>query len=82
MVSQRRLIHENYGTRSLDIAGWSPTASAVREEVARDNANLPTVDQLEEGQLQKLAGQVLHATGALFVVITTEKGIRLTHQSR
>ena len=81
VVSQRRLIHE-YGTRSLDIARVVADGPAVREEVARDNANLPTVDQLEEGQLQKLAGQVLHATGALFVVITTEKGIRLTHPNR
>ena len=81
VVSQRRLIHE-YGTRSLDIARVVADGPAVREEVARDNANLPTVDQLEKGQLQKLAGQVLHATGALFVVITTEKGIRLTHPNR
>ncbi|MGI9163771.1 MAG: sensor histidine kinase [Mycobacterium sp.] len=78
VVSQRRLIHE-YGVRSLDIARVVADGPAVRAQVARDNAKLPTVNELEVGDLQKLAGQVLHATGALFVVITNDSGIRLTH---
>ena len=78
VVSQRRLINE-YGTRSLDIARVVANGPAVREEVARDNAKLPSVKALEDGPLQKLADQVLQATGALFVVVTTDKGIRLSH---
>lgn len=78
VVSQRRLINE-YGTRSLDIARVVADGPAVRAEVARLNAKMPTAEDLDKGPLQKLANQVMHATGALFVVITNDKGLRLTH---
>ena len=78
VVSQRRLIHE-YGARSLDIARVVADGPAVREQVTRDNEKLPTAAELQFGPLQKLSEQVLHATGALFVVITNDQGIRLSH---
>lgn len=78
VVSQRRLINE-YGTRSLDIARVVADGPAVRAEVTQLNANMLTPEQLEKGPLQKLANQVMHATGALFVVVTNDRGLRLSH---
>ncbi len=78
VVSQRRLINE-YGTRSLDIARVVADGPGVRTEVARLNEKMPTAEDLDKGPLQKLANQVMHATGALFVVVTNDRGLRLTH---
>lgn len=78
VLSYHRLIDE-YGTRSLDIARVVADAPMVREEVARDNARMPSAEELANGPLQKLAGQVRQATNALFVVVTTDKGLRLSH---
>lgn len=80
-VYNRRLVQE-YGNRSLDIARVIAAAPAVREEVARDNRQLPSVEELAQGYLQRLATQVEQGTHVLFVVITNDKGIRLTHPNR
>src|SRR5439155_4101934 len=39
-------------------------------------------DELANGQLQQLATEVQQRTDALFVVITNNQGIRLTHPNR
>nr|MCW1960031.1 Spo0B domain-containing protein [Mycobacterium sp.] len=80
-VYNRRLVHE-YGNRSLDIARVIASAPQVREEVARDNQQMPPVDQLADGYLQRLATQVQQGTHVLFVVITNDEGLRLTHPNR
>ena len=66
-VYNRRLVQE-YGNRSLDIARVVASAPAVREEVARDNNTMPSVDQLADGYLQRLATQVQQGAHVLFVV--------------
>lgn len=78
VVSERRLINE-YGNRSLDIARVLAAAPAVRADVARYNAEMPPVDELPNTPLQNIAAKVRLGTGALFVVITNDKGIRLAH---
>ena len=78
VVSERRLINE-YGNRSLDIARVLAAAPAVRADVARYNADLPPVEELPNTPLQNIAAKVRLGTGALFVVITNDKGIRLAH---
>ncbi len=80
-VYNRRLVHE-YGNRSLDIARVIASAPDVREEVARNNRAMSPVDQLADGYLQRLATQVEQGTHVLFVVITNDEGIRLTHPNR
>lgn len=77
-IYNRRLLQE-YGLRSLDIARVVASDQAVREEVARASRDLPPVDQLAGGYLQRVATQVEQRTQALFVVITDDGGIRLTH---
>lgn len=78
VVSQRRLIAE-YGARSLDIARVLAAAPAVRADVDRYTANMPPVEELARSPLQNIASKVRQGTGALFVVITNDRGIRLTH---
>jgi len=78
VVSQKRLMNE-YGIRCLDIARVISSAPAVRADVARYNTYLPTPAELAKGQLQNIATKVRQGTGALFVVITDQNGIRLTH---
>ena len=80
-VYNRRLVQE-YGNRALDIARVIASAPAVREEVARDNRDMPPADQLADGYLQRLATQVEQGAHVLFVVITNDDGIRLTHPNR
>ena len=80
-VYNRRLVQE-YGNRSLDIARVIASAPAVREEVARENRQMSPVDKLADGYLQRLATQVEQGTHVLFVVITNDEGIRLTHPNR
>ncbi len=77
-VYNRRLVQE-YGNRSLDIARVIASAPTVREEVARANREMPPVAELADGYLQRLATQVQQGTHVLFVVITNDEGIRLTH---
>jgi len=79
VVSHRRLMAE-YGTRCLDIARVVAASTAVRADVARYNGvPLPTADELARGSLQNIATKVQQGTGALFVVITNDRGIRLSH---
>ena len=79
VVSHRRLMAE-YGTRCLDIARVVAAAPAVRADVARYNGiTMPSADELARGSLQNIATKVQQGTGALFVVITNDKGIRLSH---
>ncbi len=80
-VYNRRLVQE-YGNRSLDIARVIASAPAVREEVDRNNRDMPPAAQLADGYLQRLATQVEQGTHVLFVVITNDEGIRLTHPNR
>jgi two-component system CitB family sensor kinase len=79
VVSNRRLMAE-YGTRCLDIARVVAAAPALRADVARYNGlTMPTADELARGPLQNIATKVQQGTGALFVVITNDQGIRLSH---
>ena len=77
-VSQRRLV-EQYGKRSLDIARVLAAAPMVRTDVEQADLTMPTPEQLAAGPLQNIATKVRQGTGVLFVVITTDTGIRLTH---
>ncbi len=78
VIYHHRLI-DQYGARSLDIARVIAGAPAVRADVAGLQGGLPRAEELAEGPLQRLADQVLQGTGVLFVVITNERGLRLTH---
>lgn len=73
-----RLIRE-YGNRSLAIARVLSTTPVVRSMVAGYEGEVPPVDELASGQLQRLSTEVQRGTGVLFVVITNDRGIRLTH---
>ena len=79
VVSHRRLIDE-YGTRCLDIARVAAAAPAVRADVARySDETMPASDELARGPLQNIAAKVQQGTGALFVVFTNDRGLRLSH---
>jgi len=79
VVSNRRLMAE-YGTRCLDIARVVAAAPALRADVARYNGvTMPAAAELARGPLQNIATKVQQGTGALFVVITNDQGIRLSH---
>lgn len=73
-----RLVAE-YGNRSRDIARVLAAAPAVRAEVAGYDGEVPPAAELAGGELQRVATQVREGTGVLFVVITNDRGIRLTH---
>src|SRR5258705_5562770 len=80
-------IAAQYEDRSLDMARAIAFAPPVRADVARyDVAALTSspalTDQLANGQLQTLATEIQQRTGVLFVVITNNQGIRLTHPNR
>lgn len=77
-VSQRRLV-EQYGKRSLDIARVLAAAPMVRTDVEQADLSMPTPEQLAAGPLQNIATKVRQGTGVLFVVITTDTGLRLSH---
>jgi two-component system CitB family sensor kinase len=78
VVYHERLINE-YGRRSLDIARVLAAAPAVRADVASLNGQVPSADELARGPLQNIAAKVRLGTGVLFVVITNDRGIRLSH---
>lgn len=78
VLYHNRLIDE-YGNRSLAIARVLASAPAVRADVDIVNSKTPSAEELAQGPLQRLATQVRQATGVLFVVITNDRGIRLTH---
>ncbi|WP_330181964.1 sensor histidine kinase [Nocardia sp. NBC_01503] len=85
-VSGQRLSGE-YGERALAIARTVASDPDVRTEVAR-YANLalrpgPQLeDELAAGELERIADDARLRTGALFVVITDDAGIRLAHPER
>lgn len=78
VLYHHRLIDE-YGHRSLDIARVLASAPAVRADVATYDGDVPPAAELESGPLQNIAAKVRLATGVLFVVITNDRGIRLSH---
>lgn len=78
VVYHERLISE-YGRRSLDIARVLAAAPAVRADVASLNGQIPPADELARDPLQDIAAKVRLGTGVLFVVITNDRGIRLSH---
>jgi len=78
VLYHHRLIDE-YGHRSLDIARVLASAPAVRADVATYDGDVPPAAELESGPLQNIATKVRVATGVLFVVITNDRGIRLSH---
>lgn len=85
-LSHQRLAAE-YEARSLDVARAIAFAPAVRADVARyDQVPLTPspalTDELAHGQLQLLATEVRQHAGLLFVVITNNQGIRLSHPNR
>ena len=78
VVYHKRLIDE-YGQRSLAIAQVLAAAPAVRADVAMYDEQLPPPEELARGPLQNLAYRVQLGTGVLFVVITNDRGLRLSH---
>jgi two-component system CitB family sensor kinase len=77
-IYHHRLI-DQYGARCRDIARVLADAPAVRTDVATLQGDAPPAETLAGGELQRLANQVRQGTGVLFVVITNERGIRLSH---
>jgi two-component system CitB family sensor kinase len=85
-MSHERLAAQ-YEDRSLDMARAIAFAPAVRADVARYDAapltSSPALsDELAHGPLQQLATEIQQRTGVLFVVITNNQGIRLSHPNR
>lgn len=84
--SHNRIAAE-YETRSLDVARVVAFAPAIRTDVARYDARPLTPSpalaaELASGPLQTLATEVQQRTDVLFVVITNNQGIRLSHPNR
>ena len=84
--SHQRIVAET-GTRALDVARVVASAPAVRADVARYDGQPLTpspalTDELAAGQLQLIATEVQQDTDMLFVVITNNEGIRLSHPNR
>ncbi|WP_433723956.1 ATP-binding protein [Nocardia sp. CA-129566] len=80
-VSDRRL-NDQYGQRALAVARTIAADPVVRTEVARYAPGTVTPeqhDQLAAGPLERIAIDTTERTGALFVVITDDAGIRLAH---
>ncbi|MFF2082364.1 ATP-binding protein [Nocardia sp. NPDC058176] len=82
-LGDQRLSAE-YGQRALAIARTVASDPVVRDEVAR-YADLPLtpgpalVTELTGGELEATAEAARERTGALFVVITDDAGLRLAH---
>ncbi len=82
-VSNERLSGE-YGQRALAIARTVASEPALRDQVYRYSlaTSLPGDEmetELAAGPVQRIAGDARARTGALFVVVTDEAGIRLAH---
>jgi len=77
-IQQLRTEAEN---SALNIARTIAVDPQVRSEVAAISADpgTPRAEDLRDGDLQRLAGEVTARTGTLFVVITDDHGIRLAH---
>ncbi|MDP5228317.1 MULTISPECIES: Spo0B domain-containing protein [Arthrobacter] len=67
--------------RALTLARTVAAQPEVRQEVARISAKegTPPASDLDDGPLEALAESARQRTGALFVVITDETGVRLAH---
>jgi two-component system CitB family sensor kinase len=82
-ISGQRLSAE-YGQRALAVARAVASEPAVRADVARYSggtlrASPQLTNELAGGELQRIAVEAQQRTGALFVVITDDDGIRLAH---
>jgi len=76
-----------YEDQSLDVARAVAYAPAVRADVTRYDATPLTpspelTEALANGQLQMLATEIQRRADLLFVVITNDQGIRLSHPNR
>lgn len=85
-MTHERLVAQ-YETRSLDMARAIAFAPLVRADVAGYDAGPLTpgpalTDQLASGPLQTLATEIQQRTSVLFVVITNDQGLRLSHPIR
>ena len=85
-ISGQRLSAE-YGQRALAVARSVASEPSVRSDVARyaEGTLTPSAQltyDLASGQLQRIAVEAQQRTGALFVVITDDQGIRLAHPAR
>jgi two-component system CitB family sensor kinase len=82
-VFSHQWIASEYGVRALDIARVLATAPVVRSGVAGyDEANRPgplSTEELAKGPLEAIAMDIQRQTDVLFVVITNDRGLRLTH---
>ncbi|OLL20946.1 MULTISPECIES: sensor histidine kinase [unclassified Rhodococcus (in: high G+C Gram-positive bacteria)] len=77
-------VTDEYGQRALAVARTVAADATVRAEVARlaaadDGVVAPGNPELATGTVQQAAEAVRAATGALFVVVTDEQGLRLAH---
>ncbi|MBF4512342.1 Spo0B domain-containing protein [Plantibacter sp. VKM Ac-2885] len=79
-MSSERLVHEAQST-ALAIAQSVASDPDVRTAVTLEarTPGTPAAADLRTGPLQELGSEVSARTGALFVVITDERGIRLAH---
>ncbi|MCR8692664.1 sensor histidine kinase [Rhodococcus pyridinivorans] len=77
-------VTDEHGQRALAIARSVSADPTVRNEVARysaadDGVVSPDNPELASGAVQQAAEAVRTATGALFVVVTDDQGLRLAH---
>lgn len=72
-------LREEYGQRALAIARSVATDDQVRAEVAAGSGDSLDQNALADGPLQAQAVAVADRTGALFVVIANNRGLRLAH---
>ena len=77
-------VTDEHGQRALAIARSVSADPTVRDEVARysaadDGVVSPDNPELASGAVQQAAEAVRAATGALFVVVTDDQGLRLAH---
>lgn len=79
-VAVQRLAHEAEST-ALAVAQSVAADGDVRREVAALSVDGTALDEeaLAEGPLQLTASSVQQRTGALFVVVTDDRGVRLAH---
>lgn len=72
-------LRDEYGQRALAIARSVATDPDVRVATAAAGGTSPIATDLANGPLQAQAAAVANRTGALFVVIADDRGLRLAH---
>ncbi|WP_042376039.1 sensor histidine kinase [Gordonia alkanivorans] len=72
-------VRDEYAQRALAIARSVAADTGVRVAVAANQGSAVDADRLVGGPLQREAASVRERTGALFVVIGNDRGIRLAH---